>query len=466
MLKIAINMIVFFNIFILGYFLVLNFFYLFLFATAARQLFYYKTRKKIRICKGSDCAINPSISLILTAYNEEVVIENSVDSLLKLDYSNYEIVVVNDGSTDNMMDVLKKKFKLFKAPMATDNIIQTQPVIATYKSATHHNLVVIEKENGRKADALNAGLNYSKGKLYCSLDADSILEKDALLKMVQPYLERDAKIVGLGGIIRLLNGCKVVNSEVVEARLPASSLARFQVIEYIRAFLCGRTGWSKLRNLFIISGAFGVLERKTVVKIGGYRSSTIGEDLDLVIRLHKYMTDQKKNYRMVFIPDPVVWTQAPDTVKQLSRQRNRWQRGLMDCMWYNRKMIFNPRYGAVGMIGMPYYLVFEMFSPLIEFFGYVAFLFSYIFGLVNYDFAVLFLLLAIVFGIVLSLLALLIEEFTVKRYETPKDMFILFIYAILENFGYRQMHSFWRMMGFFDYLRGKKEWGEMKREAI
>ncbi len=465
-MEIIVNILVFYSILVLLYFLILNLFYIFLFFLAADQLFYHKRLGHLRICDEKDSVLSPSIAILAPAYNEELTITDSVRTLLNVDYPELEVIVINDGSKDETLSILKDKFNLFPAPRAADEKISTKPARTVYRSAVDSRLTVIDKENGGKADALNAGINYSRSRLFCAIDADSLIEKDALTKLIRHYLGREEKVVALGGVVRIANDCRIENGEVIEARLPKKFLPAIQVMEYIRAFLCGRTGWNKLNSLLIVSGAFSLFERKSVIESGGYRTDTVGEDMELVVRLHRMMHDQKKPYKILFVPDPVCWTQAPDSLKMLAHQRNRWQRGLIETLLHHWKMIGNPKYGLAGLIGMPYFLIFEMLSPVIELSGYVVVIVAFIMGWISPTFAIMFLALAIIFGVLLSLLSLLLEEFTLKRYENPRDVAKLFILAVLENFGYRQLHCWWRFKGIYDIIRKKKSWGEMQRKAF
>lgn len=293
-----------------------------------------------------------------------------------------------------------------------------------------------------------------------------MVEKESLYRLVEPYMTRDTKVVGIGGIVRVSNGCKIEGSEVKEARIPKKILPSIQVMEYIRAFLFGRTGWSKINSLPIISGAFGLFRTDIVRKVGGYRVDTVGEDMDLVVRLHKYMRDKGEEYTISFIPDPVCWTQVPSSMKVLSSQRNRWQRGLAEALIYNWKMIANPAYGSIGLLGLPFFLLFELLGPLVEVSGYAVFIISFFMGWINVPFAILFITMALLYGILLSVTSLLLEEFTLKRYKKPGDRLKLLGMAFLENFGYRQLHALWRLKGLFDLLRKSGSWGEMTRESM
>lgn len=461
-----VDIIVFYNFVVLFYFLALNFYYLFLLFLAADTLFYYKRLSRVQSYKEIDSVMTPGIAILAPAYNEELTIIDSVRSLLQVEYPELEIIVINDGSRDNTLPVLKEHYRLFPVDIAIDHTLPTRPVKQVYRSAEDSRLIVIDKENGGKADALNVGITYAESRLFCAIDADSIIERDALNRLMQFYMERETKLIALGGIVRIANGCVIENGQVVEARLPRKFLPAIQVMEYIRAFLCGRAGWSKMNNLLIVSGAFGLFERKAVIECGGYRVGTVGEDMELVVRLHRMMCDKKRRYRILFIPDPVCWTEAPEDLRTLARQRNRWQRGLIETLLRHWKMLFNPRYGAAGMVAMPYFFLFEVMGPVIELTGYMAVIISFAFGWINLTFLWLFLALAILVGVLLSLFSLLLEEFTVKRYERPADVIRLLLLAVLENFGYRQLHSWWRLKAIFDLMRKEKGWGGMQRKAF
>lgn len=406
------------------------------------------------------------ITIIAPAFNEESTIIESVISLLSMEYPQFEVLVINDGSTDKTLNNLIETFKLKKTNRIFRRVIETQTIRNLYASPTYPKLVLVDKQNGGKADALNAGLNIAQYPLFCAIDSDSLLEKDALLKMVRPFLEDPEKTMAAGGVIQLSNGCHVKSGQVISVALPRNSLVRFQIVEYLRAFLGGRLGLSMLRSILIISGAFGVFRKDIALKCGGYRTDTIGEDMDLVIRMKTYLYQNKIPFRMPFIPDPICWTEAPESLRMLTRQRNRWHRGLMEVIAHNRKLLFNPKYGVTGLFALPFYLIFEMLGPFVEFTGYVIFLASIATGRINTPFAVLFFLFALVLGIILSLLSILLEEFSERRYPKLKDVMIIIVYAILENFLYRQYLSWIRFKAYFDYLSGKVGWGEMERKGF
>jgi len=333
-----------------------------------------------------------------------------------------------------------------------------------FGSRKYPNLIVVDKENGRKADALNAGVNVSRKDLICAVDSDSLLESDVLRRMIMAFTE-DQEIVAVGGVVRVANGCKFRHGVVESIRTPKSYFGRVQAVEYLRAFLFGRVGWDYLNSLLIISGAFGVFDRKAVIRAGGYMHDTVGEDMELVVRLHRYYKEQNIPYRVRFLPEPVCWTEVPEDWKTLGRQRDRWHRGLADTLSRHRKMIFNPKYGRLGMVAMPFFLIVELLAPVVEIFGYLVFTLSFILGVINLTFFLLFLTVAILLGVIMSVLAVLIEELTFRRYDKMKDVAILIIYAFLENFGYRQLYAWWRFKGLINYMKGDLQWGEMKREG-
>jgi cellulose synthase/poly-beta-1,6-N-acetylglucosamine synthase-like glycosyltransferase len=455
------------TILILAYFFLLNGFYiLFLLLSMFgiynyRNITAYVNYKKLFLLPQ----VKP-ISIIAPAFNEANTIIESVDSLLSIEYPQLEIIVVNDGSTDETLEKLIPRFSLSKTTRVFRRVLGGRTIRGIYASASQPKLVVVDKENGGKADALNAGLNVAQYPLFCAIDSDSLLEKDSLLKMVRPFLEDPEKTQAAGGVIRLSNGCRVKSGQVVSIGLPRSILARFQIIEYFRAFLGGRLGLSMLRSILIISGAFGLFRKDTVLACGGYRTDTIGEDMDLVIRMKKYLHEQKIPYRMHFIPDPICWTEAPESLKTLTRQRNRWHRGMVEVLLHNRTMLLNPRYGVTGMFAMPFYMIFEMLGPLIEFIGYILFAVSIALGQINTPFALLFFALAVVLGIMLSLLSILIEEYSLRKYPKLRDVLTLILYAVLENFAYRQYLAWVRFKAYFDFLQGKAGWGEMERKGF
>lgn len=452
--------------FFLGYFIALNGIYLILTIISLGVLPRFIQKQIIHSFPHSETGFEPPISLIVTAYNEEAVIVPTIRAILQLDYHEYEILIVNDGSKDKTLEVLTAEFDLEVLPVAFRQRIKHKPVKAVYQSKIYSNLRVIDKENGgSKADASNAGINGARYGLFMPLDADTILERDCLNLMVQPYL-LNPDTVGVGGNVRILNGCQVKDGSLTKIGLPKNLLALFQVLEYTRAFLSGRVGWNYLNSLPLISGAFGLFKKEAVIEVGGYSHKSLGEDMDLVLRIHRHFRLNKKPYRIEFVVDPVCWTEAPETFSVLKKQRVRWQRGLFDCLWENRKLLFHPRSGGVGWGSFPFLLFLEGISPIIEVAGHLFFFICYYLGLINGEGALSFLLLSFGTGFLLSVSSILLEEITFQTYPRKKDLMILIIGAVIENFGYRQMMSLWRLEGIIKWLlRTESSWGTMTRNA-
>ncbi|MCK5426392.1 MAG: glycosyltransferase, partial [Thermodesulfovibrionia bacterium] len=323
---------------------------------------------------------------------------------------------------------------------------------------------LIDKEKGGKADALNCGINASKSPYFCSVDADSVLEKDALIRLITPIMESTTPIIACGGVVRALNGTEVKNGNVKKIGLPRSRLALFQIVEYLRAFLFGRVGWNTLNSILILSGTFSLFKKAAVLAVGGYNTEIVTEDMELIVRLHKYHIKEKKPYKIKFIPYPICWTEIPEKFKMLGRQRRRWHMGLTQSIVKHR-MIFNPGYGRLGMFIFPYYFFFEMLGPIVEIFGYIVVPLSYFFGLLSVDYFLLFLILAIFYGIFLSTAGVLLEELTYRRYPEWSHLFKLLIYGILENFGYRQINSFWRFQAIIFYILGRRKWEHIEEKG-
>ena len=411
--------------------------------------------------------LEPPISVIVPAYNEEKTIVTSVRSMLQLRYADYEVIVVNDGSRDGTLSALVGAFDLRPFPQAYHARLHTEPVRGVYHSASHPMLSVIDKENGGgKADANNCGINAARFPLFCCVDADSVLDRDSLLLAVQPFIE-DSRTVASGGTVRLANGCVVRNGNLLKAGLPESQLACFQILEYLRGFLFGRMGWSQVNGLMIISGAFGLMHKDTVIEVGGYNRQAIGEDMELVVRMHRILNRKRRPHRIVYVPDPVCWTEAPEDRATLRSQRVRWQRGLCESLWLNRGMLWTWPPSVAGWIAFPYLVLFEWATPLLETVGY--FTLAYMVatqGALALP-AVLLLGIAVAFGVLLSGFALLIEEMSFHVYSRKRDTLRLFAAAVLENLGYRQLNLVWRLAGTWQWLRGKKKaWGAMPRRGI
>ena len=408
----------------------------------------------------------PAISIIAPAHNEELSIADSTRSMLQLEYPEHEVIVVNDGSTDRRLALLIEEFHLYKSSRQPLHNFVTARVKAVYESQ-NLKLLVIDKENGGKSDSLNAAINYANTPLVAAVDSDSLLESNSLLLVARPFLE-DERTIAAGGIIRVVNGCKVEQGVVTKVGAPPSILARFQVVEYLRAFLGGRVALSYVNSLMLISGAFGLFRRDSVIEAGGFELGSLAEDLELVIRLHRISREKKRDYKIVFVPTPVCWTEVPDSRANLRTQRKRWQRGGLESMWKHRAMFFNPKFGTVGCFGMPYLLVLEILGPCFEVTGYVITIAGLLIGFINMTSAILFFIGSVLFGTMISISAVLLEEFTTRRYVHPMDLASLIWTALVENFGYRQLNALWRFEAFFDLLRTKKKrtWGKMKRAGF
>jgi cellulose synthase/poly-beta-1,6-N-acetylglucosamine synthase-like glycosyltransferase len=456
-----------FNVFVLFYFIALNSIYLILFLISLVEVLKFVRRtffSDYRQIMQSD--MTWPISVLIPAHDEEKSIVETVRSMLTINYSELEIIVISDGSNDDTLIRLIEAYELRRMDRPYRRVIPTSKVRAVYGSLAHPNLTVVDKDKGGKANALNVGINLARYPLFCSIDADSIIEDNALLRVVKPFMEKPLETVAAGGIVRIVNGCSVKEGRVTRIALSDRALPILQVVEYLRAFLTGRVGWSSLQSLLIISGAFGIYKKQEVIEIGGYTLDTDTEDLELVVRLHEHMRRKKRPYRVVFVPDPVCWTEVPETLAVLSRQRNRWHRGLLQTLWRHKRMAFNPRYGAVGLFAFPYFAVFELLGPFIETFGYLAVIASYLLGILDVQFFLMFLAVAILYGMFLSIAAVLLEEISFRRYPGWIDLTKLLAYSIVENFGYRQMLSAMKVKAFWDAIRRRRAWGEMQRRGF
>jgi cellulose synthase/poly-beta-1,6-N-acetylglucosamine synthase-like glycosyltransferase len=456
-----------FNNFIIVYFVLINVGYLSIFLLSLRALWHFVKRNffsDYAQIRQSDLTL--PVSLLVPAHNEARTIVESLRSLLQLNYGEFEIVVINDGSTDDTLATLIETFRLQRSDAPIHMQLPCKPIRGVYRSMAHTRLVVLDKEQGGKSDALNAGLNASRYPLFCSIDADSLIEEDALLRLVKPFIEAPQETVAAGGIVRVANGCTVTDGRVMRVGLPRSRIAVMQVVEYLRAFLAGRAGWSAARSLLIISGAFGLYRKREIIDIGGYSSTTDTEDAELVVRLHRVMSDQGRSYQIVFVPDPVCWTEVPESWKVLTTQRSRWHRGLLQTLWLYRGMMFRRKYGAVGMFGMPWFVAFELLGPVIEILGYIMVPLAWFLGILDRSYLVLFLIVAFVVGALLSVGALLLEEMAFRRYPRWRDLLRLLAYAFLENFGFRQYLSFIKVKALVEALWRRRSWGKMERRGF
>ena len=407
----------------------------------------------------------PPISVMVPAYNEEATIVASVISFLTLEYPRHDVIVVNDGSRDATMAVLHAHFELYEVPPAVDVRLATAKVVAYYRSARFSRLLVIDKENAGKADALNAALNAARHPFVLAVDADTLIEPDALIRLSRPYV-LGKEIAAVGGTVRVANGCDVSLGRVGSPRVDSRPLPGIQTVEYLRAFLFGRLGFNRIGGNMIISGAFGLFSRRHLLAIGGYEHGNVTEDMDLVVRLHRWLREHRDPAIVTFIPDPVSWTEVPTSLSVLGRQRERWHRGLITTMWTRRSMLFNPRYGVIGMITYPFFFFGEMLAPVVELFGYFLVVMSLLTGEFDATVTLLFLGVSVGFGTLLSYWAVLLEQLTFRRYTDANDIWRMLGFAMLENVGYRQATAWWRLKAFVNVARGDRGWGTMVREGF
>ena len=407
------------------------------------------------------------ISVLMPAYNEAAGIVECAHSVLSLDYPEHEVIIINDGSTDDTLMRLAQEFRLERRGMVVRQSLKVRGTIrGIYRSATHPNLLVIDKEHAGKSEALNAGINLSRYPLFCTIDADSIFNDNALLRVVRPFLEDPERVIAVGGQVRVANGCRVERGRVVEPRLPQNILAAFQVVEYLRAFVASRLGLSALNNLLILSGVFSLFRKDVVVEVGGFHSGTVTEDMELVLRLHRHMRLQRRAYAVQFLPDPICWTEVPETLGALARQRSRWHRGLIHSLWLHKTVPFKRGAGSLRWIGYPYYAFFEVMGPVVEVVGYILIPIAYFLGFLSPLYFWAFLFLAITSGTFLSVSAVFLEELSFGLYRRWGDFALLIGIGVLENFSYRLLTLLFRLGALVDIILGRGGWGKQQRTGF
>jgi cellulose synthase/poly-beta-1,6-N-acetylglucosamine synthase-like glycosyltransferase len=414
-----------------------------------------------------ESGLAPPVSIVVPAFNEGKTIIESVRSLLALRYPRLEVVVVNDGSTDSTLDLLIEEFGLRRTPRVYWQRIKSKPVRGIYWSPAHPGFWVLDKVNGRKADAVNAGINLASAPYVCVVDGDSVLEGDAMSAIMHAVLPHSAETVAAGGTVRIANGCEIDGTAgITKVGVPRTWLGAAQVMEYLRAFLFGRAAWSELGSLMIVSGAFGVFRKDVLVEIGGFRHDTVGEDMDLVVRVHRHMRAAGRPYRVAFVPDPVCWTECPETLQTLRRQRERWQRGLGETLHHSDEMLANPRYGRIGLGAMPYLMSVEYLGPLLEVAGFAILPVGWALGLLPEPLFLLFLAAGLVYGLCLSLATLLLEELSFRRYREPQHLLRLAGAAAVESVGLRQMNSWWRLVALLTWRGRPQVWHSAPRQGF
>lgn len=415
--------------------------------------------------------ISPSISIIAPAYNESLNIIENVRSLLSSHYVNYDVIIVNDGSKDDSLEKLITAYDLVKVNFLINQQIPTKPMRAGVFKSTNpafEKLTVVDKENGGKADALNMGLNISNNQYVACIDVDCLLLENALQKMVKPFLEvTEEKVIATGGVIRIANSCIIKNGKLLDVNLPEKLIEKAQILEYLRAFLLGRMAWSRLNGLLVISGAFGLFDKKIAIEVGGYDTNTVGEDMEIIVRMRRHMEEINEKYKVAYIPDPLCWTEAPDNYKIFISQRNRWTRGTIETLRKHRKIGFNKKYKSLGMLSYPYWLFFERLAPVIEVIGIVYFAILMALNEVRWDYALAFIVLAYFFTVLFSIVAILSEELTYHQYKKKGTGFKLLAISALEPFVLHPFILYAAIRGNIDYyFNKKKKWGEMTRKGM
>ena len=448
-----------FNLLILFYFFLGNGVYTFLMLLSLGWVWLHNRRLAYQV---PDELRDPlemlPVTLIVPAWNEQETILDAVRSALKTDYPNLEVIVVDDGSTDDTLSRLTAGFHLVPMDLIYRPRLSTGPVRGFYLNPEIPNLLVVSKIRGGKAAALNTGINLCRTPYFSSLDADCILERDALLRLMRPMFLSAGDTVVSAGIIRIINGCTVQNGQVVKTGLPRTMLERFQVVEYLRTFLYGRTGWDLLGGTLIVSGAFAVYEREIVIEAGGFQQGTVTEDLELIVRLHRWAALERRPIRTSFTVDPVCWTECPATRKMLARQRRHWQLGLCQTLWKHREMLFNWKYGIAGILSFPFHLFVEGLGTAVEFTGYLLIPLAIALKLMPLHLCALFIVLGLAYGGFLSVGAVLLEELTYRRYPRTGDLLTLLVFALFENIGYRQLVLFYRLQGLLRFFTGFHHW--------
>ncbi len=415
--------------------------------------------------------MSPSITIIAPAYNESLNVVENVRSLLSNHYVNYDVIIVNDGSKDDSLEKLIEAYDLEKIDYIINEKIKTQPIrsgVFKSKNPAFEKLMVVDKENGGKADALNMGLNISTSKYVACIDVDCLLIEDALQKMIKPFLDvTNAQVIATGGVIRIANSCVIKGGKLIDVNLPNNLLIQSQILEYLRAFLLGRMAWSRLNGLLVISGAFGIFDKKIAIDVGGYDTNTVGEDMEIIVRMRRYMEEQGRKYRVTYIPDPLCWTEAPDNYKIFISQRNRWTRGTIETLRKHRKIGFNPKYGSFGLLSYPYWLIFERLAPIIEVVGILYFVVLIVLREVRWEYAFTFIVLAYLFSVLFSIVALYSEELTFHQYKKKGTGYKLVLLSALEPFVLHPFILYAAIRGNIDYYFNKnKKWGEMKRKGF
>lgn len=446
---------------ILAYYLLLHLIYLVLLAIGSLQARRY--RKGISFTEFrriGESRLSMPVSLIVPCFNEAPVIGTTVRNLLQLRYPQYEIIVVSDGSTDGTVEVLRESFGLRRIDRPGRRKIPSGEILAVHESEKIPNLVVVEKSNGRRADAINAGVALARYPLLCVIDADCLLEHDALIRLARPFL-RDTRTAAVAGVVRPSNGLLLENGAISERHLPRTILGINQEIEYARSFQWARIGLSRLRSMLCISGALILIRKNLFVEVGGPWPKAVTDDIEFTMRLNRKIHDRRnrRNERLVFAPDAVCYTEVPETARLYASQRNRWQRGTLQALWRNRGMIFNPRYGLTGLFGMPFFLLFEGLASVIELSAWILMVVALILGIATGAEVLWMIFLAYILGVFLSLCAVLLTESSRLRSASWGDFWRMIAGLLIDNLGIHQFHLVCRVVGTVEYLFGRRDLG-------
>ncbi len=422
-----------------------------------------------KVIVGSPLA--PGISVIAPAFNEGLTIISNVRSLLTFDYPNYEVIIINDGSTDDTLEKVINEFSLVKVDFAYDIKLSAKPVRGVYKSRdeAYAKLIVVDKENGKaKADATNVGINVSNFPYFLCTDVDCILHEQTLGMLIRPMLEEEnMRVIATGATLRMANSCEVDEGVLIAIKAPRPLLARFQELEYIRSFVMGKMGWSYINAVPNVSGGLGMFDKEIAVKAGGYDPASFGEDMELRMRMSRYVYDNKIKASVRYIPTTLCWTEGPTSVKIFMRQRTRWARGLLQLMLAHKKMLFNPAYGRVGLIVFPYNFFFELLAPVVEFLGIIYYLFLIYFGLVNWPYAIILLIFVYTYSVMISSLSVLWDQLTFQYYKTWKDVIRVIAMVFVEMLIYHPLIVVFSLRGYWFQLTNRKHsWGNMQRAGF
>ena len=435
----------------------------------------------------------PGISVIAPAFNESVTIVQNVRSLLTFNYPKFEVIIINDGSTDDTLEKLIEEFNLEHVDYAFRPKLNCQPILRVFKSnnAAYEKLMVIDKVNGKsKADASNAGINLSSYDYFLCTDVDCILEKDTLIKLIKPFMDEETtkikevgepceecgfqhikedfkRVIATGATLRMVNSCDVDGGLITRVRPPKRFLPRFQEMEYIRAFVLGKMGWDLINSVPNVSGGLGMFDKEIAIKAGGYDSKSFGEDMDLITRMCGLMRASDRKYSVRYVPETLCWTEGPTTLKVFGRQRSRWARGLAQIMSIHRKILFNPRFGRLGLIVFPYNFLFELMAPLVEFTGILYYIYLIWTGQINWPYAVILIIFVYTYSVMITTLALLWDQITFKYYKTWGEVIGLCTMAFFEPFVYHPLILFFSLKGYFNFVTGRKHvWGNMQRQGF